>query len=137
MGEDGHLGYLPAGLSLDDLLRMAEEVQKHLPEAGEGGAPAPEAGEGEEDDFTPLDLAALVAAHAKRMKQQQDEARQLRAMEKRLQSQQGFPRPASGPGGAECALRAARLSLLGPFLLPLVLWCCESFVGVNGFPWGC
>ncbi len=96
MDDEGHVGYLPAGIDLEDLLVAAEQLQQYLPDSSAAGTPTAGAGE---EEFTPLDLAALVAAHAKRFRQQQ-EAQQLREMERQLQKQQGFPRPASStPGG--------------------------------------
>lgn len=79
LDEEGHLGYLPAGICLDDLLRAAEEIQSHLPTPGGSSATTPTAtvaaaaagGLREGEEYTPLDLAALVAAHARHMKQQQ------------------------------------------------------------------
>ncbi|EFN59313.1 hypothetical protein CHLNCDRAFT_137684 [Chlorella variabilis] len=97
--EEGHMAYLPAGISLEELLTAAEDLQQMLPTPMTSRPVSPTAagpldGGGE---YTPLDLAVLMAAHAKKLKKDQDARLELRLVEKQLNQQHGFPRPAATP----------------------------------------
>ncbi|KFM27333.1 Formin-like protein 1 [Auxenochlorella protothecoides] len=95
-GGDGVTAFLPAGLSLDDLLQAAEDMQRHLPSPGGEGPPGGGfAGDDAPNAYTPLDLASLLAAHAHRLRQESEKRQALRAAEEVLASRLGLP----GPGG--------------------------------------
>lgn len=91
--------FLPAGLSLDDLLQAAEDMQRHLPSPGGEGPPGGGfAGDDAPNAYTPLDLASLLAAHAHRLRQESEKRQALRAAEEVLASRLGLP----GPGLPVC-----------------------------------
>ena len=113
--EEGHLAFEPANLTIDDLLQAAEELQHHLADQSAATTPtaADAAAAAEVQEYTPLDLAAVLAAHARRLQMQQEEvqqAEQLRAAERKLQEQQGFPRPSGSGGDAASGNKPALLT---------------------------
>ncbi|KAL4437056.1 hypothetical protein ABPG75_004195 [Micractinium tetrahymenae] len=101
--DEGHMAYLPAGISLEELLSAAEHLQSVLPTPMTSQPVSPTAAAADAGgDYTPLDLAVLLAAQAKKMQKEDGDRLQLRQLEKQLNQQQGFPRPAATPrvGGA-------------------------------------
>ncbi len=93
--------YLPEGISLDDLLHAAEELQRQLPESGAMVAAAGAASLAAEvpssiaADNRPLELAALMAVHVGQLKSEQEVAQLLR-LERQLrlqESQKNAPPP--------------------------------------------
>ena len=80
-------GFVPSGISLNQLLAAAEAAEGDLSPLSTSRDVL------SDSECSPLDLAVLVAAHAKRLKRQQVAESDLRGLERQLQQQQGFPRP--------------------------------------------
>ncbi|PSC67234.1 formin 6 [Micractinium conductrix] len=94
---EGHMGYLPAGISVEELLNAAEDLQQMMPTPMPSRPVSPTAAADAGGEYTPLDLAVLLAAHSKKLKKEQGDRLELRQLEKQLSQQQGFPRPAATP----------------------------------------